>query len=282
MTQKSGFTDRVNLTATKQPVTPFSPARPPTVNASGLNVTSPMIGGGRGDGSVDSSPAAADNNSTQLVMGPSSTMMKQPPAQHQQQTPVFTRLVDPIPWRDGLGMEGHYMGEVAILDSSRKNMIPHGRGVMQWAMTGHIYDGDWQMGQKYGYGSIAYPNGDDYVGYWRQDVKWGEGTYTWRKDGRKYEGRYVDDKPEDENGRLTWQSGTVFVGNFVQGQRTGLGTIEFLSGVKYVGNFVNGKYDGQGMCTFQDGCIYTGEWKQGKAHGFGQLCDRKFEMRWRW
>jgi hypothetical protein len=62
-------------------------------------------------------------------------------------------------------------------------------------------------------------------------------------------------------GTYTWASGAVYVGDFVNGQRTGQGTYTWASGAVYVGDFVNGRRTGQGTYTSASGTVQSGRWE---------------------
>jgi len=49
----------------------------------------------------------------------------------------------------------------------------------------------------------------------------------------------------------------------------GEGTLTWAGGDQYVGDFVNGKRTGQGTYTDVNGNQYIGEWKDGMKHGQG-------------
>ena len=88
--------------------------------------------------------------------------------------------------------------------------------------------------------NLTFPNGDKYVGEFKDDKPNGKGTYTW-SDGGKYEGEYKD------------------------GKKNGQGTKTWTNGDMYEGKFKVGKYHGQGTYTWNDGRKYVGEWKDGET-----------------
>ncbi|ANS03892.1 serine protease [uncultured Mediterranean phage uvDeep-CGR2-AD3-C191] len=90
-----------------------------------------------------------------------------------------------------------------------------------------------------GYGTYTWPNGDKYVGEFRNGKKHGQGTATYA-DGDKYVGEYRNDK------------------------RTGQGTYTWPNGNKYVGEFRNGQRHGQGINTKASGLVQEGLWKDNK------------------
>ena len=94
------------------------------------------------------------------------------------------------------------------------------------------------------FGSFSAPNGDKYIGEFKNNKFNGQGTFTF-SDGKKYYGSFVDDK------------------------RNGQGVQTFLNGQKYVGEFKDDKPSGQGTQTFPNGDKYVGEFRLGNFHGFG-------------
>jgi hypothetical protein len=196
-----------------------------------------------------------------------SSVVSQMPSRMPEEDIPTTTLTSPMVYKDCAGQFGNYVGKVAT--ASRR---PHSKGEMKWELSGNVYDGEWRHGYRQGYGRLTYSSGDVFEGWFQQDLKVGRGTYQWR-DGRQYEGMYANDGAEDLNGTLSWKNGTLYVGCFTQGHRTGKGVIRFPNNVRYQGDFVNGKYHGFGSCTFQDGRVYTGYWRRGKAHGTGILTE---------
>jgi hypothetical protein len=59
------------------------------------------------------------------------------------------------------------------------------------------------------------------------------------------------------------------------GKRTSKGTMTYEGGSIYVGDFANDKYEGYGTYTWSDGDAYEGEWKNGERNGKGifRSCD---------
>jgi hypothetical protein len=67
-------------------------------------------------------------------------------------------------------------------------------------------------------------------------------------------------------GTYTFANRTVYVGDFVNGQRTGQGTLTDPGGFVYVGDFVNGQRTGLGTLTNGNGVYATvkaGRWENG-------------------
>ncbi|CAD5123557.1 DgyrCDS11895 [Dimorphilus gyrociliatus] len=89
----------------------------------------------------------------------------------------------------------YYVGEF-------KDGIQHGRGQHVWLSKGksdssqyplrNIYDGEWKMGEREGYGVFFYANGARYEGQWKRNAKEGKGKFIF-KNGRVYEGEFHKD-----------------------------------------------------------------------------------------
>ena len=118
-------------------------------------------------------------------------------------------------------------------------------------------------------GTGAFPDGQKYVGEFRDGKPNGQGTHTW-PDGQKYVGEFKVGKSHGQ-GTLTSPSGSSYVGEYRDGKYNGQGTFTSPSFGKYVGEYRDGKYNGQGTVTFPSGGKYVGEWKDDKPNGQGTL-----------
>ena len=168
-----------------------------------------------------------------------------------------------------------------IFDSSYegewKDGNPHGQGTE--TKSSHVYVGEWKDGMKNGQGTFTFPDGEKYVGEFKEGkfikenlsadgncVKGncvnGQGTETF-EDGREYVGEFKNDK-FNGLGTFTYADGEKYVGEFKDSIRDGQATLTFIDGRKYVGEFKNDKFHGQGTFTFADGEKYVGEFKNGQ------------------
>ena len=79
--------------------------------------------------------------------------------------------------------------------------------------------------------------------------------------------------PLDEDGNPMFRDNSDW-GSYIgerdaNGHRSGKGKITYQSGAVYEGDFVNNKYEGQGTYTWDDGDEYVGQWKDGERNGKG-------------
>ena len=96
------------------------------------------------------------------------------------------------------------------------------------------------------------------------------------KDGRSYTGEWKDDKP-DGIGIMRWEQSQVE-------EKKGHIRVEQRESdeprvVSYEGEFLRGNFSGIGKMQWSDGTIYSGKWKNGMQNGEGQTTYRNGERR---
>ncbi|MDB2423055.1 trypsin-like peptidase domain-containing protein [Paracoccaceae bacterium] len=116
-------------------------------------------------------------------------------------------------------------------------------------------------------GSLTFPNGDKYVGEFKDGEINGQGTYTFAS-GSKYVGEFKNNNQHGQ-GTYTFANGNKYVGEFKNNKRNGQGTFTWASGDKYVGESKNSYFNGQGTYTYPNGDKYLGEWSDNKKDGQG-------------
>lgn len=220
------------------------------------------------DGEVDHISVLAEDEDTLSV---SSRSLSSPSSSNDRRRQ--RAIVHQLETIDSFGRKMGYSGHV-----SKSHNRPHGKGRMGWIKSGDVYAGTFRHGRLDGLSQMEYGNGDSFEGIFQKDLRCGHGLFRSKKDNRIYEGNYENDLPNDPSGSMTWKDGTIYVGSFIQGKRTGKGVQRFRSGVRYEGDFVSGKYHGFGVCEFADGSIYRGHWVRGKAHGRGRLTKENGEV----
>ena len=111
-----------------------------------------------------------------------------------------------ISFKNDKGKIIHYLGEVV-------DEKANGGGVGIWN-TGSIYKGDWKNNQRHGNGTFEWADGERYEGEYVNDKRKGEGTYYWPS-GDKYEGEWNNDVREgygtlyDFDGNIRFEGGWV-------------------------------------------------------------------------
>ena len=165
-------------------------------------------------------------------------------------------------------------GKMFYADSNLFNPIKH----LQHR-EGDVYEGRWKNNLRNGQGKYTWATGEVYEGKWKDDQKHGKGTYTY-SNGDTYIGRFRDDKPHGY-GTYIYTNGDSFVGNWINGKRNGKGswisskivegwfTILCPNGDKYFGQLKKNHRHGKGILTLHNGNIYDGEWKNNNFHGKG-------------
>lgn len=120
------------------------------------------------------------------------------------------------------GKMGRYTGYV-----SEHTLLPHGMGRIIEKDTNDEYHGTWFEGEKDGMGMFRRRNGGTFVGDFKKDMFEGYGfanngcgySSTSMESGTIYFGKFKASKCEGQ-GFLKWKSGSVYIGEFRNGQRS--------------------------------------------------------------
>ncbi|MDA9885295.1 hypothetical protein N9D59_06745, partial [Burkholderiaceae bacterium] len=113
------------------------------------------------------------------------------------------------------------------------------------------------------YGTYTYPNGDKYVGEYKDGEQHGQGTYTF-PNRDKYVGEFKDAQRNGQ-GTYTYADGSKYVGEYKDDKFNGQGTYTYASGNKYVGEFKDHNFNGQGIKYLANGKVdKSGIWKDDK------------------
>ena len=88
------------------------------------------------------------------------------------------------------------------------------------------------------------------------------------KNGVIYWGQWTEDlKTRMGKGRLVWLDGSLYEGQWTNGQSHGIGRLIHADGDIYVGEWRNNKANGQGKYLHFDGSVYKGQWENDQQHG---------------
>jgi len=103
---------------------------------------------------------------------------------------------------------------------------------------GAIFRG-YSKNSRHGQGTMIWPNGDEYVGEWKDDRMDGQGTMTWAN-GDVYEGEWKEDIMNGQ-GAYIWANGDEYTGQWKDGVQDGQGTFTSADGDVNSGVFSNGE-----------------------------------------
>lgn len=109
-------------------------------------------------------------------------------------------------------------------------------------ITKEQYDAEREKETFTGYVESHAGNGYVYTGYMKDGLFCGEGT-------------------------LTWDSGSVYVGEFEYNNMNGYGVFTSVNGFVYEGEWKDGKMHGVGKLTYQSGRVVIGRWQSGNFVG---------------
>jgi len=96
----------------------------------------------------------------------------------------------------------------------------------------------------------------------------GQGTYT--SPQGVYTGSWVDGRKSGQ-GTMTWNNGDKYVGNWEDNKESGQGVKTFANGDRYEGNFAAGKMQGKGVLKYANGARYEGDFAGDAVQGKGTL-----------
>jgi hypothetical protein len=169
----------------------------------------------------------------------------------------------------------------------------NGRGRYTFS-DGDVYEGDFMDGQFSGYGKLTRKDGSYYEGQWFRNMKHGKGISYVK--GNKIVQYFDMNKPlkntdvtkqkvensssplpktkalkncnelycHEEEGKYQYGDGSVYTGQFINGQGEGMGECLYINGDRYKGEWKNHAPHGQGTMFFKSGNRYTALWEDGK------------------
>ncbi len=136
-------------------------------------------------------------------------------------------------------------------------------------LSGTKFEGVWKNGFPSDYGTFFYKNGGKYVGEFittkETFIYHGRGTET-SPEGDKYIGEFKDNK-KNGRGTVTFANGEKYVGEWKDGEMHGKGTYTWVDGAKYVGEVKDSKMHGKGTSTDANGKSTSGRYENGKKVG---------------
>jgi hypothetical protein len=162
-------------------------------------------------------------------------------------------------------------GQLSAGDITAIQQIYGVTNVETTAYSRRVYRGRIVNGKPEGFGLQEVHVGSRsivYLGNFRDGVFDGHGEY--RAYGDRYVGEFTDG---DITGVGTWYfaGGEVYTGQVVRGSRHGRGVHTFPDGDRYEGEFTEGHITGHGVWHFHGGQTYVGQVVNGSRHGQGVM-----------
>lgn len=140
---------------------------------------------------------------------------------------------------------------------------------------GSTYDGDYKNDQKYGKGTFTHkPDGSVYTGEWVDDKRSGQGTLKVGSGSSEVtvQGSWVNNTLETSSAIFCASDGATFEFATIDSSgKVTAGKLKYKDGEIYEGAFnSSGKRHGRGVCIGSDGSKYDGEYKDDQRHGKGE------------
>lgn len=195
----------------------------------------------------------------------------------------------------------------SIYRGSFNRSMRHGAGSMFYP-DGSVFIGRWENDQKKGEGISLFSDGSEFRGVFRNGYPEGEGIFI-SSDGVQKKVYFRDSKiissaPMDferidgiirfgtvlalggvytgwysgfratgyipeRRGRIRWEDGSTYSGQWQNGKMHGRGVMKWPDGSSYVGEWNSGRRSGFGTYTWKSGSKYMGSWKDNRKHGPG-------------
>jgi hypothetical protein len=148
-----------------------------------------------------------------------------------------------------------------------------------------VYAGDWQGGQRSGFG-IESASDHTFAGTWERGERGRFGVLTCRDFA--YAGSFFESQPHGV-GKETDAAGGVYLGQFLKGNRHGFGVWVNkapLGGYssRYEGMWSGDAQEGDGVMRYGTGSVYRGQWRNKRRHGYGVLTgsDGRVQLSGKW
>ncbi|XP_050460190.1 radial spoke head 1 homolog [Cataglyphis hispanica] len=155
---------------------------------------------------------------------------------------------------------GVYEGE------RNENGERHGNG-KALLPNGDMYVGQYRDGLRDGKGVYVFKNGARYNGEWRHGCKYGQGIF-WYPDGTRYEGEWKRDERHGF-GVYYYANNDIYEGSWKKNLRHGLGTYLYANTeTKFMGTWVDDRMQGPGQLVHERHRFH-GFWKSNVPYGRG-------------
>lgn len=115
---------------------------------------------------------------------------------------------------------------------------------------------------------IDHVSAEDISAALRESMKTGFATV--KRDNGTYTG-YLKNGVEEGKGKMVWDNGDSYDGDWVYGAMHGYGVYIYSDGGRYEGNWSESNFNGYGVFYYKNGSKYEGNWSEGETHGYGKM-----------
>ena len=141
--------------------------------------------------------------------------------------------------------------------------------------NGDLFEGDF-IDDSMNFGKLSIHNGDNYIGYFKDNKFSGYGKYIYKNLGEVYEGQFNNGKKQGI-GKYFYRNGDIYEGYWFDDMRNGYGFIKFYNGDWYQGMFVKDLRHGIGIYFEQKGYeYYLGEWTEDNKEGVATIYNQNW------
>ena len=119
------------------------------------------------------------------------------------------------------------------------------------------------------FNEVSYFNGGTFRGDWVDGLPHGMGRIYWQN-GDYFIGEWVWGEIENGSGIMHLPNGDWFSGEWIDGRKNGWGEIRWSNGDWFEGYWSNSQKNGWGNMVWSDGTYYNGSWANSLRHGEGR------------
>lgn len=164
---------------------------------------------------------------------------------------------------------GSKQGYTTLKDDKGKEIkVFNGQGTYRYP-DGDVYVGSFKNSKRDGIGEYTYANGDKFTGNWAKDYRNGYGTMKF-KNGDHYEGNWKFNRRHGRGKFSSRRGNFIYNGYYVDDKKNGYGVLQYANGDFYQGNFKSNLKHGYGVLKYANGDLYNGYFWKNKRQGRGK------------
>lgn len=146
-----------------------------------------------------------------------------------------------------------------------------GHGIYVFENKFFRYEGQWEKGEKHGFGKLLLQDGTYYEGQFTHGEITGHGFKYFASTKCTYKGQFLRGEMHGK-GVLQYPDGAQYDGTFLHNKKNGYGVMKTKEPHQiYEGGFQGNLKHGSGYMIYSNGDRYEGHWEADKRHGHGIL-----------